>query len=702
LTPSLLALLSPKSIAVVGASPDERRFGGRALRNVLSRAYSGRVIPVNPKYPEIHGLKCYPDVQSIEGDVDLVLLAVPQSAVRSAVVDSAEKGARLGVIFSSGYAEAGSDGAAAQHELVKLARAGNMRLIGPNCLGFLNTADHVAGSATAILQLPDIPSGPISLVSQSGAMGFVATFNRAYDAGVGFRYVVATGNEADLTLCDFLEAFIDDEQTRVCAALIESIREPERFRALAARAFEVGKPLVVLKVGRSTKGVMAAAAHTAALAGSDAVHDAVFSRDAVIRVDEIDELWQVPHLLSSVALPRGRRVAVISTSGGFNGIIADQFDQHGLELPDLSSQTEKRLRELLPSFAYFGNPLDLTGQFSGAPNESDVFAETLRLLDDDPNVDAIVLVQIVVRGEFADVIQPLVRQLKELKKPALLLGPGGSITDSGFRSIKASGIPILRSARECARALRFLCEYGEARRHPRASARGMPSTERARVATGVMGFRETEQLLAAHSIRMVRQHLVQSEHAAFDAANDVGFPVVVKAVGSAFAHKTDAGAVRLRVDEAHLASVYAQMRAIGERCSSGFDGVLIQPMSEGLEMIVGLKCDRQFGPMVVFGAGGILTEILGDVVIVPPPIDAMEVVDLLRSLRVWPMFAGYRGEAPRDTSAFARLVSRVGDLALEVGNSLEALDMNPVFVGAEGTGVSIVDALVVGASRGGR
>jgi acyl-CoA synthetase (NDP forming) len=694
------SVFEPRSIAIIGASPDTARFGGRPLANLERHGYAGTIYPVNPKYSEVRGLRCYPSLAAVEDQVDAALLAIPAAAIPAALEECAARGVKLAVIVSSGFAEAGDAGAATQRQIVESARAGGIRLLGPNCLGFINVTDGIPAAATAAVELPDLLPGGISLVSHSGALGIVSVFVRAYDHGVGFRYVISSGNESDLHALELMRMFVEDPETRVIAGLIEELRRPDELAAVAEAALDAGKPIVLLKIGRSEGGTRAASAHTAALAGSDAVYDASFRAHGIVRVDDLDELWEVPHLFDSVPLPSGRRVGVITTSGGLNGLMADLLHREGLDAPTLSPHTVDALREALPAHAVPENPLDLSGGLGGGAGEIAAFTTSLKLLDADPRIDLIVLGQIAVRENHHEVMDPIIEVVRLLRKPVVLLSPGGSISDRALGSLHRSGIPLFRSPQRCARAIGHLCSYADFVRDRRAAGPPAPAPTRdaaaplpaVEIGPGLLDADRSWELLASYGLPLAGRAVARDLEEAQAAAERIGYPVALKALG--LLHKTEAGGVVLGLrDAGELAAAYADVCA-----RLGTAEVEIQEMVEGgVEMLVGVQHDDHFGNVVVVGSGGILVELVGDSALRLPPVGPDAARTMIESLRATKMLAGFRGSPPADVDALVDVVTRVSELATDLQGRLESLDLNPVIVLPEGRGARIVDAVVIGA-----
>jgi len=687
---SLESMFEPRSIAILGASESSARFGGRVLHNLVSGGYRGHIYPVNPKYTEIRGLKCFHSLSDIPHDVDMAIFALPASQVLTAIEDCGAKEIPLAVVFTSGFAELGGKGVALQSELVATARRCGVRLLGPNGLGFLNVQSRIAATATGILPLDSLLPGELSLVSQSGALAFPAIFSRAHDHGVGFRFVVATGNEADLTSADIIKYYVRDRGTKVIAAMIEGISDPVGFVRAMVEAREAGKPVVVLKVGRTAEGRRAAASHTAAMAGSDAVNDAVFERYGVIRVDDLDELWEVGATLLSTRLPKGRRVAMISSSGGLGGLFADHLRMRGLELADLSVATQDGLRELLPSYAVISNPIDITGAFAGTEDEPAAFQRCISLLNADPGIDIVVVAQVVVSEGVG---RAVTQAALAAPKTTAVLAVGGSRAAAGLHPFIRSGVHIFDRPLSCANALAHLCKFAESL--PLSEMRELRGviTSPSKFGDGVVDEGAVAKALTDYGLPLADYSIVSTAEEASAVADRIGYPVAVKALVADVVHKTELGAVALAISDS------SELRAQVERLLLRFPGapILIQQMVEpGVEMILGINRDDQFGPIVLIGAGGIFTEVYDDHQVAIPPLSPAEAERLIRRLKVHKVLLGHRARPPADVRALVELLVRVSEIAVDNAGTIESLDLNPVIVLPEGSGCRVVDWALIG------
>lgn len=684
-------LFGPQSIAVLGASEDKGRFGGRVMSNLIDCQYQGTIYPINPKYESVFGRRCYSTLDELPYDVDAAIIAIPAHLVVPAIEECGRKKVGLAVVMTSGFAEIGPEGAQLQEVMVETAKRAGVRVLGPNGLGFFNVAEGIAATPNGVLPSERLIPGHVSLVSQSGAFAFSSVFSRAYDHGVVLRFVVASGNEADVTTADVITYFVADPGTACIAAMVEGIADPVRFCNALAAANVAAKSVVILKVGRSKEGRDAAAAHTAAMAGSDVVNDAVFQRYGVVRVDDLDELWEVSTLLATTPLPKGRRVALVSSSGGLGGLFADQVRGQGLELATLSDRTLAELAKVLPPYIVPGNPVDITGVFVGGPDEPMAFKRFIELLTNDPGVDILVVGQVVVGEQVGAAV---VEAVKAAPITSVVLSIGGARAAHGLRSSAGRGVHIFEQPLACAKTLRRLCERAEWL----SRQRGTPEPPRyvmngRLIPQGIVDAHEALDLLTDYRLPLPQQKIVDNLEDAVRVAEAIGFPVVAKAIVSGSLHKTETGGVEL--DLRDDAAVRAAVRRLFSKSSA--PRILIQQMvPAGIEMIVGIQHDPQFGPAILVGAGGTLVELLDDKLVAVPPFAREELEWRIRQLKVHRLLTGVRGSGPADLDAFVDLIMTVAKLALENGSAIESLDLNPVVVLPQGQGCVVVDWKLVG------
>lgn len=707
------AMLHPRSIAIVGAT-ERLQYGGRFLKNLLTTGCKARLYPVNPRRDAIFGVPCLRSIREIPEAVDLAAIIIPAPAVLEALEECAEKGVRSAVVISAGFEELGTEeGRARQARLRSLARETGVRVCGPNCLGLANVADSVWATAGSRISPETVALGSgIGLVSQSGATCFGPLIAMARDRGVGFRYIVSTGNEADLDSSDFAQYMLRDAEVKVVAALVEGFRDGAKFVETAEMALEMGKPLVLLKVGRSEAGSRAAGSHTAAMTGSDVVQDALFQQKGVVRVDDYDELIETANMFLKAKRPRGERVGVISHSGGIGSFLADKCGEVGLELPLLSDRTRDGLGEILGERGSAANPADVT---TFAYNES--FPSILRLLLADEKLDVQVMAS--AGGELQ--AKTVIQAAEECEKPVVFLWTG-SIKDTGsLPLLQAGDVPLFYLPGRCARGVRRLLDYhrrrdeilaerSEAHPHPDplTGGEGGPPEEALRalreLVSGAGGpaltEHESKRVLSLFGVPTTREAQCSNLEEASRAAEEIGYPVALKVISRQIAHKTEAGAVRLGVvGPEELARGYEEMLAtVRAQCPGApIDGVLVQQMvSGGVEVIVGVSRDAQFGPVLMLGLGGVLVEALGAVswrVCPIGPRDARAMIGEVKGLSR--ILAGYRGRPRADVGALVDALVDISRLAVWAREEILSLDVNPLAILPEGHGVVALDALVI-------
>ncbi len=689
------ALLSPGTIAIVGAS-DRSRWSRTIFDNLSHLGFRGRVVLVNPKNPVVHDR---PAVASCAeaGGIDQGVVLVPGAAVPQVTEELADAGARSAMILSSGFAETGPEGAALQERVRATAARRGVTLLGPNSLGYINHAGATVAWATPVELVP-CTSGT-AIISQSGATALFLT-QFAHQQNIELSHVVATGNEADLDLTALLEHLVEAPEARAVALFIESVRDPARFRACAARALELGKPLVVLKVGRSEVGARSAAAHTGSLVGDDRVFDGICRRYGVMRVDSIEDLVITADIAARVGPLRAGGLAVLSNSGGICEIAADRAAELGLALPELSEQTREGIAALLPGYGTPHNPLDLTGGIDPAGCESIV-----RLLGAQPDVAAVLCPYYPVpagpeeQSERLDALHAgLGAGLNGIEVPGLLVSyTGTGVTPFARDRAAVSGLPYHACGLDRAlRALAALRQWSDRLR----TAVPEPAPEPAAAPGGPRPRSEAEALafLRRHGAPVMPFRLAASADEAAEAVQDLAGdgPAVLKIASPDILHKSDIGGVRLNLrGAAEVRSAHDEILGNARRTcpDARIDGVLVAPMrGRGVELLVGIRRDPQWGPVLALGLGGIFVEILEDVALRPLPVDPDEVLRLLDELKGAALLDGARGVPAADRHALARAVVAICGAALAAGPALEVLEVNPLWV--RGSEVEALDALM--------
>jgi acyl-CoA synthetase (NDP forming) len=711
--PDIGKLLWPKSVAVIGASSDLHGLRGRILEIIRSHPFAGRVYPVSRSAAEVQGLKAYPSVSAIPEPVDLAILIIPAEYVPAELERCGRAGIRAAVIVSSGFAEAGETGTRMQHEIAATARRYDMAVSGPNTEGFVNIAASLCATfspamdknAGPLLPARPLGRGQVSVISQSGGLGF-AFFDRARSRDLAFRYIVTTGNEAALEVSDIVDAMLDEGKTEVFLLLLEAVKTPEKFIRVAEKALKAGKPLIVGKIGQTEPGSRAVASHTAALAGSTAAYRAIFDRYGLIEGRDFDEMLDLAmgFLACGDRMPAGNRVGICTASGGAGIWMADACAAAGLDVPVLDAATRAALDIHVPSYGTTQNPVDCTAQ--GVQKLG--YAEFARLVARSPSIDSVVVVITARRSAFLEADLPKLKALaRESTKPVFMW----TYTLPSARTVEIlneAGYPLFIGAHSCARTMRKMLDYRALRERllRPADTATPPAQGRAKVAAtlaeapSVLCEYRARPLLAAYGIGSENEgELVQSSDDAIAAAQAIGRPVALKVQSPGIPHKTEAGAVALNLAGADIVrAAHGRVLAAAKRYapSARIDGVLVQPMAPpGREVILGINRDPTWGLLLMVGLGGVLVEALGDVAIAPVPLNSAAARALIGHLTGARVFEPYRGMPTADTEALGDLMVRLSQFAADHADDIDAIDLNPVIVHAQGNGVSVVDALIV-------
>jgi len=694
------SLLVPRSIALVGAT-EASSWAQAVIANLTGLGYEGAIHLVHPRHSEQFGRPCHPTLNDIPGEVDCAYVMTGTDAVPQVIEDCGRKGVPNVVMLSAGFKEVGERGLELEQAMVERCQELEITMLGPNCLGFINYKDRIA--AYGLLLAAPVPAGAIALISQSGVM--LLHFHRLAAArGIGLAASVSIGNEAMLKGSDLVQEFIRREDVRVVGALLEGFRDPADFLAAAEAAFEAEKPLVVLKVGRSEASRRAVIAHTGSLAGADAVVDAVLRQKGAIRVTSPEELMETCALLATSGWPRGGRTAVVTTSGGACGLVSDLASGTRVEIPDFAPETKGRLAELLPTFGTPQNPLDTTGVIVNQPG---LLAACVDVVMADGRFDALLINSDPPRDEGASPgrVEERLAPLAEVVRrapifTALSATVSGDLTPFGREALARHGLHFANGLQLGIRALDNAVFYGRKRSRsiPPASTRTLHVQPPDQGWTGVIAEVEAKRLLVAHGIGVPDERLVHSAANAVAAAATVGYPVVLKVQSRDIAHKTEVGGVKLGLRTAtEVRRAYAEVKdaARGVR----FEGVLVSKQVEPVaELIAGISYDPQFGNLVLVGMGGIFTESLRDVSLRMPPIDEQTAAEMLEELRGATVLDSVRGRPPADRAALVQVLVALGDIALDLGERLVELDINPLF--ALPAGALAGDALLVMKSRG--
>jgi acetate---CoA ligase (ADP-forming) len=695
--PRLDVIFAPRSVAVVGASRHPGKIGYEILRNLIVNEYQGILYPVNPKATSIHGIRAYPNVNDIPDPVDLAVITVPAESAVEAAEACGRKGVRGLVVITAGFREVGGPGIEREARLLEVCRRFDLTMIGPNCMGVINTHPDVRMDAT-FAPTPPLRGG-ISLVTQSGALG-IAILEHAKSLGVGFAKFCSLGNKAQVSLNDLLESWRTDAETKSILAYIENFGNPSNFVRVARRTTK-DKPIIAVKSGRSEAGSRAAAAHTGSLAGSDLAAEAVFAQTGVLRADSIEELFDLAMAFSLQPLPKGNRVAIVSDAGGPAIMCVDELVAQGMRLADLSPAARASMQRWAPPEASLRNPIDLTPQAS-----LDDYRRALEGVLADEGVDAVVAIYVPpVRPDELEVARAVWQTAKDHRKPVLCNFLGRAEDSPGFVELVGHGVPSYLFPESAARSLAAMYRYaqyrqrdeGEVRtfRVDRSAAEKILSRARAEDRAQIRGD-DANALLDLYGIRTAKARFVPRIEGLAKAAATIGYPVVLKATGPEIVHKSDLGAVLLSVrDEKELVDGATQMsRRLRDR-KIALDGFLVQEFVEGgKEVIVGMTRDKVYGPLIAFGLGGIYVEYLKDVALGVPPLTDRDAMRMIESIRTFPILQGVRGEEPRDLESLQDAILRVAQLVSDFP-SIEGLDLNPVLALPRGEGYRAVDARIL-------
>lgn len=677
-------MIHPRSIAIIGASADFSKINGRPFKHLLDKGYTGRILPVNPKYPEIAGLPCYPSIDALPEAADLAIVAVPAKDVLATIEALGRRGIRSAVIFSSGFGEMGPEGKALEQKLAETARAAGVVLCGPNCLGFVSAFDNVYATFSQYAD-GETGAGPIAFVTQSGAFG-TAIAALARQRGLGLGYFINTGNQVDLSFSELMLAVIDDPRIRVAAGYLEGLDDGAALVRLAQRCQQLGKPLVLTKVGRKASGARAAASHTGALAVEDAVFDAVIRQYGVLRARNEEQMLDMLEALSQDRIALGNGLGVVTQSGGAGVMMADRAEEMDLTIPQLAAETQKRLGEVMPAFGAAGNPVDVTGQFVARP---ELLSESVVAMMADPNIHVgIVWLQLMTAH-----VDKLVKIFAEIHartdKPVFVCWVAAP--QEAVRQLHQLGIVVFTAGERAVEAASALVRFHAFQRRI-SKRKALPPTVAAvlpkSLTDGVQDTVQASDWLSAAGVPMAKVALANSEDDAVKLWRATNGPVALKIESPDITHKTEVGGVLLKLnDEPAVRQGYQTLmqRASNAMPQARLKGVVVQAMSQGhLELVVGVQRDPVFGMIVMVGLGGILVEVLKDVVFRRAPFDVDEGMEMLAELRMGALLDGVRGQPGVDRQAIARLLADLSGWAASMQSVLAELDLNPVLVSSAG------------------
>lgn len=688
---NLNQLLKPKTIAIVGAS-EKAGFGGDTTKNYLKFSKNlDQLYLVNPGRDSIFGRRAYHSLSEIEGDVDLVILCTPQKTILPLLEEAAGKSCGGAVIFASGYSEVGPEGKERQKELVEAADRLGIAVMGPNCAGFANFVDGIF--AFSFLVEERDRKGNIGMISQSGQIALGGLDSPS----MGFSYVISSGNSCNVKVEDYLGFLVDDEDTKVAAIYMEGVTNPRKLAAALQRAAIKKKPVVILKTGRSGKSQELAASHTGSLSGTDKVLRAVFKRYGVIEAGDLEELMGLAAAFSWLeSYPQGDRCVFMNVSGGEAGVMADLAEEYGLKLAEFKQDTKDYLQTLMPEYGSVNNPFDMT---AGIGYNTPVMVQAMEAISKDENVDAIVVAYTITPEIWDETISHMVeavsiaRRNKALKPVIWIPFIEHTRHPESADTLKAAGTPLLPTGRYGCSALKKILDFSVGSFEPVEPA--IP--ERSHTAFHSLSEFESLNYLNAHGVPIPPQAVASTAENAVKEAEKLGYPLSVKIHSSEIQHKSDVGGVKLNIqNEAELREAFS---VIMDNCrknapAAKLEGVLLKPMLKtGAEMIIGVNNDREFGPMIMVGMGGVFVELFKDVQLAPAPLTRGQAERMIEKLASYPLLNGYRGGAVCDKEALANLLVKISEMAAECKDTIKELDINPVFVTEEGA--AIADALLV-------
>ncbi len=696
----LQQVFAPASVAVIGASARPDSLGRAVFANILLSGFRGVAYPVHPKAHSILGVRAYPSVGEIPDSIDLAVIIVPAEATAAVLEECGRKRVPAAILLSAGFKEIGGAGVERERKVRQIAENFGIALVGPNCLGLINTDPAVSLNAT--FARGSIKPGKIAFISQSGAVG-VAALEYAQTESIGLSKFISIGNKAVIHENHLLAALADDPQTDVILLYLEDLEEPKEFTELA-RDISEKKPILAIKSGRTREGAAAAASHTGALAGSDEAYDSLFEQSGVLRVESLQELFDYAIALAHQPLPRGNKIAIVTNAGGPGIIATDAAVRHGLEIASLSPQTQEILRAKLPPTASVRNPVDMIGDADAAR-----YRATLAPVLADENVEGVIAICTPqITADLEAIARAIAEPARDSNKPVLACLMALGEAEPALKIFEAYRIPCYRFPEAAARALSAMARYSRWRQRPRTAVRVFTDIDRARAESVISAARatgrkflpepEAYEVLRAYGFPLAKSKFARDESEAASAAKEIGYPVVMKIVSPQIIHKIDVGGVRIDIrEEAQLRTAYREMLASIRSARPGVQiaGVMVQEyLQGGCETILGMKRDPHFGPLLLFGLGGIYVEVFQDVTFRVAPIRELSAYRMIEGIRGHKILAGFRGQPPADTEAIAECIGRLSQLAMDL-EAISELDINPLIVLARGCGARVVDARIL-------
>jgi len=690
-------LLYPESIAVVGASSDPQKVGHAILKNILDGGFEGPVYPINPKSESILDVKCYPSLTDVPENIDCAVIVVNRDIVLSVMKDCSKKGVKAVIVISSGFGETDEKGKEAQKELVKQARLSHITMMGPNCLGLINPWQKL----NAAFGQPIGEPGEIALVSQSGAL-ITSIQDWAKENRVGFSLIASIGNKASIDEVDFFEYLKNDENTKVIAAYLEDISRGQEFMRIAERVGKI-KPLVILKSGRSKAGAKAASSHTGSLAGSDVAYECAFHKLGVIRAQSIEHLFDISTALAYQPLPKKNRIAVITNAGGPGIMMSDALELSGLEVVNIDNETRLNLSKILPPSASVNNPIDVLGDANKTR-----YGKSLKTILESKYVDGVIVILTPQKmTDDSGIAEELVKISKKYSKPVITCFMGANTVKDGVNILRENNIPQYSVPERAAKAMSEMVKYNEYKSRPlriieRFAVNKNPvikiiKSYRSRNLLEIGEF-DAKTIMESYGMTIPEGHFASSSEEAVKFANEMRYPIAMKISSPDILHKSDVGGVKIGLGgptEVEDAFDLMMLRVKRKMPEVNIKGVLVEEMiTSGKEVILGMKKDAQFGPMLMFGLGGIFVEVLKDVTFSIAPITAEECKQMIESTKTYKLLTGIRGERPVDIQAIVTNLLQLSQLVTDFPE-FEEVDINPLKVGHPGEGAYVVDARII-------
>jgi len=694
---NIKSLFEPESVAVIGASRRTEAVGYAILHNLLKGNYKGTVYPVNPNADTLEGLKCHPSVSSIPGNIEMAVIIVPSTGVPQMLRECGEKGVQAAIVITAGFKEIGGEGVKLEKEVADIAKKYGIAVLGPNCLGICNT-DSKSSMDASFSKIAPLP-GNIAFISQSGAL-CASILDYACGENIGFSKFISMGNKVDITELDMLRYLKDDPQTKVILMYLEDIVNGQEFIELA-RETTRKKPIIALKSGRTAQGAKAASSHTGSIMGSDSVYDAIFTQSGVIRVDSMLEMFNLAIAFAYEPLPKGNRVAIVTNAGGPGIMATDACIRAGLAMSEFKPETREELKKVLPPTANFSNPVDVIGDA-----RSDRYQKALDIVAKDPSVDSVLILltpqSMTEIVETANVITPFD---EKTDLPTLACFMGHVNVGAGTKILQEHEVPSYLFPEQAAQALGAMYRYTQWLQRPSVEVKQLSADKKAALeilqgaekkGQKALLIHEAMDVFKAYGIPLLPYALTRSASEASSKAAAMGFPVVLKVVSHEVIHKVDVGGVRLNIQtEADVTKAYEEMTAAISKTGAKIEGVLVQKMAaKGREVILGMTRDARFGPVLMFGLGGIYVEALKDVSFRLAPVREIDAREMIASIRTYPLLKGLRGEKPADQAAIAECLMRLSQLSLEQP-LIKEIDINPLLVGPEGQGAWALDARII-------